>query len=377
MKTLYLHIGTPKTATSSLQKFCLMNQHRFQKYNYAFPLVRPKYPNVPIQRNAHFLVDSSPRYGEDGTLEKPGDDAPEKQAPRQKRLTDGLDTIHDAFHHYDNVILTDESLWISFCYNQKNPLDILCEDAKTEDYRIRVIVYLRRQDQYLTSRWNQFVKHSCDCRTFQEYLDDVLLRWPLIADYAEALDRIAQKTGKDNVIVRRFEASSWAGGSVYTDFLNALGLDHCADFQYPAEEKNAGLTLNYAEIQRQLNCSNEIPRLQKEFLSRCLRKASDICPKHTEYSFFSAAETKKFLAGYEEGNSRVAREYLGETGPLFSEPIAETKKWEPWNEHMGEDLGCYLSLLATTAFGFDAWKFKYKKMAKSWISGKETFMPRH
>ncbi|MCD7763346.1 MAG: hypothetical protein LUI14_09155 [Lachnospiraceae bacterium] len=367
MKTLYLHIGTPKTATSSLQKFCLRNRRQFQKCGYAFPLIYPKYPNAPIQRNAHFLVDSSPRYGEDGTLEKEGDDAPEKEAPRQRHLESGMDALHSAFAQYENVILTDESLWISICYNQKNPLDILCEDAKTQHYRIRVIVYLRRQDQYLMSRWNQFVKHSGDCRTFQEYLDDVLLRWPLIANYLEALDRIAEIIGKENVIVRRFEPSSWKNGSIYDDFLEALELDTDTSFQYPGKDTNAGLTLNYVEIQRQLNLNNKMPSNQKEFLSYSLRRASGTCPKHAEYGLFSTEETKEFLARYEEGNAKVAREYLGETAPLFSDTIAETKKWEPCNEYMGEDLSTFLSSLAKASFGLGGWKFQCRKLAKALV----------
>ncbi|MCD7763345.1 MAG: hypothetical protein LUI14_09150 [Lachnospiraceae bacterium] len=369
MKTLYVHIGTPKTATSSLQDFCWMNRQHFHKLGFAFPLMAPIHPGAPILRNAHFLVDSSPRYGADGLLEKANDDDPKKQPIRQKNLEHGLSMVHKAFQKDDNVILTDESLWISLCYNQKNPLDILCEDAKKEHYRIRVIVYLRRQDQYLISRWNQFVKNSSSTQTFQEYLDEVLLRWPLIADYAEAVDDIAKKIGKENVIVRRFEPSSWKDGSIYADFLDALGLDLDASFKQPKQETNTGLTLNYAEIQRQLNLNADIPAKQKEFLGYCLRKASDSGSKHAEYGLFSTSETKEFLAGYEEGNTRIAREYLGVDGPLFPSAIKETGKWEPQNEYMGEDLSFYLSLVARTSSGTDKWKYHCKKLSKSIVRG--------
>ncbi|MCC8138022.1 MAG: hypothetical protein LIO76_08180 [Clostridiales bacterium] len=365
MKTLYVHAGTPKTATSSLQMFCLINRRLFHKYGYAFPLIFPKHPDASIQRNAHFLVDSSPRYDKAGRLEKENDDTPKKQPLREKRLANGWKTVHRAFQKYDNVILTDESLWISFGYNQQNPLDILCEDARANHYRIKVIVYLRRQDQFLISRWNQFVKHNSCCQTFREYLDEVLTRWPLIADYAESLDHIARKIGKENVIVRRFEPSSWKSGSIYADFLDALGIDADAAFRHPKNEVNTGLTLNYAEIQRQINLNPDIPKDRKEFLGYYLRKSSDSVPEHTEYGLFSTDEAQKFLAGYEDGNTRIAREYLGEDGPLFSGPVKAAKKWQPDNEYAAEDLNYYLSSLAKGARGLRAWKCKGILSAKS------------
>ena len=55
MKTLYLHIGTPKTATSSIQKFLAENWDVLQKHGYFFPESTHIYPRVNARRNAHFL----------------------------------------------------------------------------------------------------------------------------------------------------------------------------------------------------------------------------------------------------------------------------------------------------------------------------------
>ncbi|MCC8050956.1 MAG: hypothetical protein LIP10_09920 [Clostridiales bacterium] len=368
MKTLYLHIGTQKTATTSLQNFCMINQQQFHKYNYSFPVIFPRHPQAPIRRNAHFLADASPNYDATGCIEVENDNTPDKQALREKRLSTGLKAVHKAFKKYDNVILTDEDLWLSLSYGKRNPLDILLEDGNIWHYGIKVIVYLRRQDQFLSSRWNQFVKHSTTrqlTQTFPEYLDDVLLRWPLVADYAGALDNIARKIGKENLIIRRFESSSWIDGSVYKDFLTALGLDPNIAFKLPKEDSNTSLTLNYVEIQRQLNLYDGLNKNQKQYLEYYLRKASSQGPQHKEYSILSMAETQEFLARYNDGNNRIVKEYLKEDAPLFSGNIKGTKKWEPYNEHTEKDLCYYLSLLAEMSEGRCFWKYKYDCFRKS------------
>ena len=38
MRTLYVHIGTPKTATTSIQMFCVENQKVLNKQSYSYPL---------------------------------------------------------------------------------------------------------------------------------------------------------------------------------------------------------------------------------------------------------------------------------------------------------------------------------------------------
>lgn len=43
MKTLYLHIGTPKTAATFLQNFCYANRETFEKFGYCYPILPFKY----------------------------------------------------------------------------------------------------------------------------------------------------------------------------------------------------------------------------------------------------------------------------------------------------------------------------------------------
>ena len=55
-KILYLHIGMPKTGTSSLQLFLMQNPEALAQNNCSYPMMPGRYPMVSPNRNAHFLV---------------------------------------------------------------------------------------------------------------------------------------------------------------------------------------------------------------------------------------------------------------------------------------------------------------------------------
>ena len=55
MKTLHVHIGTPKTGTTSIQNFCVDNEKLLEMQGYCYPLFPYSYKSVAKVRNGHFL----------------------------------------------------------------------------------------------------------------------------------------------------------------------------------------------------------------------------------------------------------------------------------------------------------------------------------
>lgn len=47
MATLYIHIGTPKTATTAIQTFCENNREALKLDGFYFPEFEYKYPDIP------------------------------------------------------------------------------------------------------------------------------------------------------------------------------------------------------------------------------------------------------------------------------------------------------------------------------------------
>ena len=228
MKTLYLHIGTPKTATSSIQKFLAQNREVLESKGYVFPKSLHRYLNVNSRRNGHFLVRKVEKAegGRDHELEK-------------QYLQEGYDLIAKEFQTYDHVILSDESVWFASSYSCKDLFTDLKKQADDNHYQVKIIVYLRRQDTFFLSRWNQAVKQnvgyssvlSCD-----EYIRKTLKKDGKILNYAHKLDQIADIFGADNLIVRRFEPTSWVDGSIIHDFMEAIGIPVTESFKELDEE---------------------------------------------------------------------------------------------------------------------------------------------
>ena len=325
MKTLYLHIGTPKTATSSIQKFLAENWDVLQKHGYFFPESTHIYPRVNARRNAHFLS-GRVRNGE-GIRDK------EKE---KTYLEEGLQQVRDAFQNYDNVILTDESIWYCLSYLKKSLLCDLKKEADKQGYQIKVIVYLRRQDKFLLSRWNQKVKQkstsdavlSCD-----EYFELTQKKEKDIYQYGKILDGIAEVIGKENLIVRRFDAESWRDGSIIHDFMHEIGID--------VNKIRTKKTLHPLIQQLLKRPQNSLPRwLTRSMKSMKMlrRNCSEnyIQKDHTE--MLAKEELQQFLKKYETENERIAREYIGDGHPLFSNEVKDLPKWNPQNEKMQEEI---------------------------------------
>ncbi len=331
MKTLYLHIGTPKTGTSAIQNFLKSNSSRLLEHSYCFPSFPFSYNSIPDRRNGHFLVLTKSNYTTDA------DGAAEPVDKWNENLAAGLNVIHQKFSASDNVILSEEELWNAICYSPKSFLEFLPEDAAKNNYRIRIVVYLRRQDLFLTSLWNQKIKVARTDQTLHDYLNDIVREKPLYADYYHTLRKAADVLGTENVIVRRYEPSSWVNQSICADFLDAIGLDPSFPFEVPEAPVNFSLSGNMAEIRRMVNSAEFLTYEEKRQFSVFTRKLPQDERSAHVYQHLSAQEANEFLTQFKECNDRVAKEFLHEEVPLFSDESKEQPDWRPDNEFMMAD----------------------------------------
>lgn len=328
MKTLYVHIGTPKTGTKAIQHFCMDNNEVLGKYGFCYPDLSAITPEVIREKNGRFLVEEF----------KDEDQAVCRQKEREK-YREGMDVIERLFLQYDNVILSDEGIYRWTYKRRKKLWAELKEDGDRCGFTPKVILYLRRQDEFLSSLWKQNIKMSvppaCDW-TWERYIANIPARRQI--NYYEKIKSIADVLGKENVIVRRYDRERFYGGSIYHDFMNAVGLTLSDEYTIVQGERNKSFDGNTHEFMRIANGVSQFNDADRAFIRKILY-ANCENSKEFRYSMFSKKENKQFLNKLKSSNRLVAAEYLGEPDrDLFDLTIADLPKWTPDNSYMMEDL---------------------------------------
>ena len=201
-------------------------------------------------------------------------------------------------------------------------------------------MYLRRQDDFLLSRWNQFIKQNMSYvakLTCDEYFNEGYKKEEKLFEYDRKLDEIAEVIGKENLIVRRFEPKVWNNGSIIYDFMHEIGLDANDGFCPLEETVNLRIGKNETEMKRLINLNPDFSPKEIAYMGNFLKDISKDDQEKVPTAMLSKEEVQQFLAKYEAGNKRVEEEYIGDGKPLFSDTVKDLPKWSPQNDTMQQD----------------------------------------
>ncbi|MGH9162175.1 MAG: hypothetical protein ACRD2X_19590 [Vicinamibacteraceae bacterium] len=299
--TISLHVGMDKTGTSALQTF--FHENRAALVGRAGIL----YPDTGLWHDfSHHRVAFS-------CLETNGysqDDLERYLAAlsRELRGTPGA----------ARALLSSECLF-------KAPLT--AGFARLRDYlssnfvRVEIIVYVRRQDVWVDSRYRHSVLSGHELT-----LD--MLKEPRFCDYKRFIDRWADDFGKASVIVRRHEPGRFVGGSIFSDFLSLFGLS-IDDFHVPRHPVNVSLHNDELCFKEMCNRVGYRGR-EGDVLNDVLRRyaADESYPKNTQ-PLMSHAERAALVRRYSEVNAAIARDFVGDLGGvLFQEDPPESRDCE-------------------------------------------------
>ena len=324
-KTLWLHVGHPKTGSTALQSFCGENRGLLSERGLSYPSM----PDVLVapnpSKNGLFLVS-------DLTGANRPDPTPEQSALMQTCL----DVIAREFETHDSVLVSEEVVWVRIAHDSVFFWDVLTAHAREHGYTIKVIAYLRRQDLFAESRYQQMARTGTTAQHWENWLATQVTT---TLDYYAVLNRFARIVGTGNIVVRIYDRTLLEkdGGSLFTDFLDALGISGNGDFKPPVLTKEQTTSCNFTACMRAVNVSplhNKNLRAIMQRSAIVLSDASDT-PK---MSMFSAAAARDFLAQFEDNNDRIAREYLHRDGPLHAQEFPEVTEWTADNEWMARDM---------------------------------------
>lgn len=327
MKTLYLHIGTPKTATTSIQSFCYQNREILEKQGFYYPMFDYHFQNIQPYRNAHFLICRVRDENERAIVEQ------------QECITyEGIHRVQQLFEVHDKIILSDEGIWNRGFIKDADCWTKIQKEFVEKGIEVKVIVYLRRQDDFLYSWWNQQIKEGM-AKYSKWTWQDVLREKPYIQlDYFEMLQKISEYVGKGNIIVRRFQVNDFVGGRIEKDFLNVLGIVDTEAFIYEDSVRNISLTKNMAAIKRILNTMPELQQSENRVFRNIATQLSAEVGNDRNSSMFFKEEAENFLMQYVDGNDRIAKEYMNQEDILFSRTVEEKDTWDRSNPEMMQDV---------------------------------------
>lgn len=175
----------------------------------------------------------------------------------------------------------------------------------------RIVVYLRRQDDFVESMYTQKVQEGAS-GSFDDFLRGFDAAEAL--DYELLLDTFAQRFGAHRLVVRLH------GPGGVADFGRVLGIGALQTAQAQRHD-NPALSRAALEIAR---CTNaQLDERQRRRLRRVLQAASPQ-PRGHGFRFFSPEQRAAFLARHAASNARVAARWFA-SGPaeLFTPPRPE------------------------------------------------------
>lgn len=327
MKTLYIHIGTAKTGTTSIQNFCGLNREKLKEQGVLYPIMNYHYERKSVNRNGHFLI---------GTIKENGTRNKEKE---KQVFNSEMQYIVDCFKDYDTILISDESIWWATATRRKGLWKDLKKHSEQHNYQIKVIVYLRRQDQYMMSRYNQKLKTDfiASTQSFDEYFADMNGRFKCVMNYRDRIDNIAKSISKENVIVKRFDRNYFYNGDLNQDFLHILGVKVDDSFQQLKETANTGISVQSGEIKRVLNRLKPITMAENNKLLKILNECEEVLPE-SNTSLMSTDEVKNFMEQFVDSNESIVDEYIGDGKPLFDYTYKETTAWNYNDRNYNEEL---------------------------------------
>lgn len=287
IRTLVLHIGAHRTATSSIQAYLFANRQRLRRQGFLYPFKTKRHLDT---FNAIFSGRTT---------------AAEIAAKlKSRRRQDG--PLHTA-------ILSDEDV----CARQS----LAPIAAFREHFDVKVVYAIRRQDLWLESwylqnvkwQWNKDLAHI-SWNAFLRGRDR--FHW---IDYDRTVAELERTFGAQNVIVYVHEADQMPGGPIAT-FCDRVGITDRTGFA-AAPYMNASRSVEVSELMRRLPLSEFSTRHRSRFERAFSAVDKSIrADRRGTPLLMSPLRRRYVMRGYAKGNANLARRRFGRDA-LFLEPL--------------------------------------------------------
>ncbi|WP_235690285.1 hypothetical protein [Campylobacter coli] len=289
--TAYIHIGTPKTGTTSIQKFITLNLDLFLQQGMVYP--KTFCVNNQHAKIAYIIKNMKSDFN--------------------FWLNQEVVFLRNEISENKKYIFLFSSEMISLYINESYALIRLKELFNWLGFKnIKCILYLRSNDEYMISHSSQNIK--CGLGVYYKRKAEFCTSMGMHM-YKTTCKNYINVFGKENIIVRLFDKNEFYQGDLLKDFIHSIGLEWDNKFRIP-ERENETLDLIGFELQGRLNklgCGwNNKINSTMEFSEKYFTS------KDPHLKFQPAKEvTQSYMDYFEESNEWVRKEFFPHKERLF------------------------------------------------------------
>jgi len=310
-KQIVIHIGFPKTATSSIQLGLWNNRDELARLGYLYP---ESGVIAGGHHNLSYEMRSNPRF-----------------RPESGGLGQLISEIASSTH--DTVIISSEDF-----AGIVEPKVRRFKEAFGEA-KFTIVAYLRRQDEFLQSFWAQLVKTGYYTDSFESWMRRRFFLYHaeldvIHGDYYSVLQPWSNVFGAENVIVRPFERTQMKE-DVFHEFLDVCKLPRPKRLEVPGIHNVSPSNKTLEVIRKVIGDIAYLSKYDLVRLGQGDQEAAEpvsmsIANAITEFSDIKGWNTSKvnyldeqlhhrIMQDFEEGNRKISEMFLGGI-PLFIEP---------------------------------------------------------
>lgn len=303
-----LHVGAPKTGSTSIEQFLGRNEAALRDRGVLIPRSVGRASAVGLTLFAQSSWRRTSQRRSNGLADRPSFLRHRARTPTRlaTEIAEAAETAP-----LERLMFSTETLWALLRSESeiKRLAGLIAPLAK----RVRVVVYLRRQDRYALSLYatqTRFGRRRAF--RFPGRLGDADFR------YGTRLKRWEAAFGRDAITVRPFERDQLADRDLLEDVAAAAQLGSIEGLSRP-HPANPAPSAPIVEFMRRFNA--EIPRFDGDRLNPARGPIGDLAelvsiaaPKVSA----PAEEARAFLRRFDAENAEIARRYLGRgDGRLF------------------------------------------------------------